>query len=325
MTIPNPFVRYGTMASDDRFVGRESERASLRRRLYEARSSAALIGLTRMGKSSLANKILNEAPAGTRTGWVSLAEVRSGAEALQDILAICPPETVLTTTFTTGGTENGTQEVAIHDLYRRIRDTLLRLGRSEGHLVVVLDEFDKIKDFRDAHEFLNLLRELVYYPDRIPMAALAVARSPIDRIEVEAANVSTFAGVCDSMYLRPMDYEQIRAMAARTAELAGDAPEVAWKYAAGNPFLSEMAFSRMLELGMTDIGRVIQDDLTSYYKKLEDFMRREELWEPLIKLASGRGVEVDVEQGALVRRYGLIDENGEVWSSEFSAYLLRSR
>jgi hypothetical protein len=324
MTIPNPFVRYGTMASDDRFVGRESERASLRRRLYEARSSAALIGLTRMGKSSLANKILNEAPAGTRTGWVSLAEVRSGAEALQDILAICPPETVLTTTFTTGGTENGTQEVAIHDLYRRIRDTLLRLGRSEGHLVVVLDEFDKIKDFRDAHEFLNLLRELVYYPDRIPMAALAVARSPIDRIEVEAANVSTFAGVCDSMYLRPMDYEQIRAMAARTAELAGDAPEVAWKYAAGNPFLSEMAFSRMLELGMTDIGRVIQDDLTSYYKKLEDFMRREELWEPLIKLASGRGVEVDVEQGALVRRYGLIDENGEVWSSEFSAYLLRS-
>jgi hypothetical protein len=36
-------------------------------------------------------------------------------------------------------------------------------------------------------------------------------------------------------------------------------------------------------------------------------------------------IEVDVEQGALVRRYGLIDDNGEVWSSEFSAYLLRSR
>jgi hypothetical protein len=278
-----------------------------------------------MGKSSLANEILKEAPAGTRTGWVSLAEVRSGAETLQDILAICPQETVLNTTFTTGGSENGPQEVTIHDLYRRIRDALLRLGRSEGHLVVVLDEFDKIKYFPDAREFLNLLRELVYYPDRIPMAALAVARSPIDRIEVQAADVSTFAGVCDSMYLRPMDYEQIRAMAARTAELASDAPEVAWKYAAGNPFLSEMAFSRMLELGMTDIGRVIQPDLTSYYKKLEDFMRREELWEPLVKLASGREVEVDVEQGALVRRYGLIDENGEVWSSEFSAYLLRSR
>src|SRR5690349_3224531 len=321
MTTPNPFVRYGTIASDERFVGHESERTSLRRRLYEARSSAALIGLTRMGKSSLANEILKEAPEGTRTGWVSLAGVRSGAEALQDILAICPTETVLNTTFTTGGSENGAQEVAIHDLYRRIRDALLRLGRSGGQLVVVLDEFDKIKYFPDARQFLNLLRELVYYPDRIPMAALAVARRPIDRIEVEAADVSSFAGVCDSIYLRPMDYEQVATMAARSADLASDAPDVAWKYAAGHPFLSEVAFCRMLEYGMTDIGRVIQSDLTSYYKKLEDFMRREELWEALLRLASGRGVEVDVGQGALVRRYGLIDENGEVWSPEFSAYL----
>ena len=113
-------------------------------------------------------------------------------------------------------------------------------------------------------------------------------------------------------------------MAARSGELSDDAPDVAWKYAAGHPFLSEVAFCRMMEYGMTDIGRIIQSDLSSYYKKLEDFMRKEDLWEPLLKLASGRGIEVEVEQGALVRRYGLIDENGEVWSPDFSAYL-RSR
>ena len=205
-----------------------------------------------------------------------------------------------------------------------IREALLRLGRSGGHLVVALDEFDSIKLFPDARDFLNLLRELVYYPDRIPMAALAVARRPIDRIEVEAADVSSFAGVCDSIYLRPMDYEQVRTMAARSGDLAADAPDVAWKYAAGHPFLSEVTFCRMLEYGMADIGRIVQADLLSYYKKLEDFLRKEELWEPLLKLISGRGVEVDVEQGALVRRYGLIDENSEVWSPDFSAYL-RSR
>src|SRR5215470_10489185 len=109
MTSPNPFVRYGTIASDERFVGRELERASLRRRLYEARSSAALIGLTRMGKSSLANEILKEAPSGTRAGWVSIAEVRSGAEALKDILAICPQDSVLNTTFTAGAARTAPQ------------------------------------------------------------------------------------------------------------------------------------------------------------------------------------------------------------------------
>jgi hypothetical protein len=327
MTTANPFVGYGTIASADRFVGRDQERGALRRRLYEARSSAALIGLTRMGKSSLANQILRETPDETTlTGWINIATVRSGAEVLQDILALCPSEIALATFTTAGGAPaaggaHDAREVRIHDLYRMIREALLRLGRSGGHLVVVLDEFDSIKLFPDARDFLNLLRELVYYPDRIPMAALAVARRPIDRIEVDAADVSSFAGVCDSIYLRPMDYEQVRVMAARSGELSDDALDVAWKYAAGHPFLSEVAFCRMMEHGMTDIGRIIQSDLSSYYKKLEDFMRKEELWEPLVKLASGRGIDVDVEQGALVRRYGLIDENGEVWSPDFSAYL----
>ena len=328
MMAANPFIGYGTLVSGERLIGRNQEGETLRRRLFEARSSAALIGVTRMGKSSLANQIRKQAPdEGTLTGWINIATARSGAEVLADILAMCPSEAPLHATFTTAGNApaagdaHDTREVAIHDLYRMIRTALMRLGRSGGHLVVILDEFDSVKNFPDARDFLNLLRELVYYPDQIPMAVLAVARRPIDRIEVEAADISTFAGVCDSVYLRPMDYEQVKAMAARSADLAGDAPDVAWKYAAGHPFLSEVAFCRMLEHGVTDIGRIIQSDLSSYYKKLEDFLRKEELWEPLLKLASGRGVEVDVEQGALVRRYGLIDENGEVWSPDFADYL----
>jgi hypothetical protein len=123
------------------------------------------------------------------------------------------------------------------------------------------------------------------------------------------------------MYLRPMGYEQIGAMAARSSHLAGGAVDVAWKYAAGHPFLSEIAFRRMLEHRTTDIGRVIQPDLSSYYKRLEGFLRREELWGPLLKLASGREIEVHAEQASLIRSYGLIDETGEVWSPDFAAYL----
>ena len=177
MSAANPFVGYGTVASGGRFVGREAEIAALRSRLYEARSSAALIGLTRMGKSSLANKIISEPPdARTAAGWVNIATAQSGAEVFADILAMCPAPEALHVTFTTAGSAAGAQDVPIHGLYRMIRDALLRLRRTGGHLVVVLDEFDSIRHFPDAREFLNLLRELVYFPDRIPMAALAVAR-----------------------------------------------------------------------------------------------------------------------------------------------------
>jgi hypothetical protein len=91
MSGANPFVGYGTVASGGRFVGREAEIAALRSRLYEARSSAALIGLTRMGKSSLANKIISEPPdPRTASGWVNIATAQSGAEVFADILAMCP-------------------------------------------------------------------------------------------------------------------------------------------------------------------------------------------------------------------------------------------
>ena len=104
MSGANPFVGYGTVASGGRFVGREAEIAALRRRLYEARSSAALIGLTRMGKSSLANKIISEPPdARTAAGWVNIATAQSGAEVFADILAMCPAPEALHVTFTTAG------------------------------------------------------------------------------------------------------------------------------------------------------------------------------------------------------------------------------
>ncbi len=322
MTDVNPFGGHGTLVSGERFVGRNEERHLLWRRLFQARSSAALIGLAGMGKSSLASKVLAEAAAeGTLTGRVTVSTARCGAGVLEAILAMCQPAAAVRTPFTSAGRAADTPAIPIHDLYRMIREALLQLHDVGGHLVVFLDEFDSIRQFPDARDFLNLLRELVYYPDQVPIAVLAVARRPIDHIEIAAANISSFAGVCDTIYLRPMGYEQIEAMAARSSDLPDGAVDVAWKYAAGHPFLSEVAFRRMLEYRTTDIGRVIQPDLSFYYKRLERFMRGEELWEPLLKLAYGLGVEVHVEQASLVRSYGLIDENGEVWSPEFAAYL----
>lgn len=322
MTDINPFVGHGTLVSGERFVGRNEERRSLWRRLFEARSSAALIGLAGMGKSSLASKILAEGAAdGSLTGRVTLSTVRCGADVLVAILAMCQSTAAVHTSFTSAGRAADTPAIAIHDLYRKIHQALLRLHDDGGHLVVFLDEFDSVKEFPDARDFLNLLRELVYHPDQVPMAVMAVARRPIDRIEIAAAGISSFAGVCDTTYLRPMGYEQIEAMAARAPDLPDGAVDVAWKYAAGHPLLSEVAFRRMLEYQTTDIGRVIQPELSSYYKRLERFMRGEELWEPLLKLASGPGNMVHVEHASLVRGYGLIDENDEVWSPEFAAYL----
>ncbi len=318
----NPFSAYGTIASGGRFVGREYQLGWLKRRLYEGRSSAALIGLTRVGKSSIARRVIAEPPdAGTDTAWINVAASQSGAELLRHVLALVPAAAGTTRSFLSAGSANGAAGLTIYDLYGKIKEALLRLGKAGHYLVVGLDEFDSVRHFADAREFLTILRELVYHPDHMPMAVLTVARRPIERIEVEAADISTFAGVCESSYLGPMTYAEIGAMAGRSATLPGDAQDLAWMYAGGHPFLSEVIFSRILEHGIANIERFIEPDLSDYYRKVEGFLRKEGLWEALLRLAVGPAADVGVEQGALVRRYGLIDEDGRVVSSDFAMFL----
>jgi hypothetical protein len=318
----NPYSAYGTIASGSRFVGRDDQLGWLKRRLYEGRSSAALIGLTRVGKSSIARRVIAEPPdADTVTGWINVAAAKSGAEVLRHVLGHCPAAAATTRVFLSAGSANGSAEPTMFDLFGRVREGLLRLRRSGRYLVIALDEFDSVRHFADAHQFLTILRELVYHPDHMPMAVLTVARRPIDRIEVEAADISTFAGVCESSYLGPMSYAEIGAMAGRSAALPADAHDLAWMYAGGHPFLSEVIFARILEHGIADIERFIGPDLSDYYRKVEGFLRREGLWEALLRLAVGPAAHVDAEQSALIRRYGLIAEDGSVLSSDFAMFL----
>jgi hypothetical protein len=313
----NPFSAYGTIASDDRFVGRELACTGLTRRLYEARSSAAIVGLSRIGKSSLAQRVVELAPAGTwLTGWATVSTADSGAELLREILTIIPSPTAEISAVL-----SVSSSTSVHDAYRAVRAALLDLRKSNHHLMVVLDEFDAVRNFRDARAFLNILRELVYDPSRLPMAVLAVARRPIDHIEVEAADISTFAGVCDSIYIGPMEFDEVVLMSARAPDLPNDSIDFVWRHAGGQPFLSELIFSRIFEEGNADVEYLVQPDLTTYYSKLRSFLEKEQLWYPLLQLALGPVLDVSVEQNMLIKQYGLVNQQGDVWSKDFAVYL----
>jgi hypothetical protein len=306
----NPFSAYGTIASGDRFVGRDRECGYLRERLYEAGSSAALIGLSRMGKSSIAARVLDMAPDPSWiTGRVNVATATSGHVVLQEIQV------------TLAAGDEVPQSEDVHAAYRQLRAALLRVRSAGGRVVMVLDEFDAVRGFPDARAFLNILRELVYDPSRLPMAVLAVARRSIDRIEIEAADISTFAGVCDSLYLGPMIRAEIDSMAARCADLPAGSSLVAWDHSGGQPFLSELILSRIFGNGIADIAEHISGDLTSYFVKVREFLEKERLWFALVQLTLGPVLDVRLEERTLLDRYGLLGRNGYALPEDFVAYL----
>lgn len=330
MTSPNPFAAHGTIASGARFVGRAEELGWLRRRLYEGRSSAALVGLAHIGKSSVASRVIDDPPDGdTITDWITVTGFQSGADLLRRVLASCtsvaPAAPGAATSFLSTGSQNDAAPPTIYELHNKIKEGLLRLRKSGRYLVIALDEFDSIRNFADARELLILLRELVYHPEHMPMAVLTVARRPLELIEVEVANISTFAGVCESNYLGPMTYGEVGGMAGRSAELPADAPDIAWMHTGGQPYLTEIIFSRILEHGIANIERFIESDIAKYYAKIEAFMRKEKLWEPLLALALGPAGGPNADQTALIRRYGLVDADGRVLSADFAMFLKARR
>lgn len=93
------------------------------------------------------------------------------------------------------------------DQYRAIRRAREATGRP---VVLVLDRFDRVRDFDDAPELLESLRELVSQP-RVAISALIVSRRSLDAIEEDVRGVSTIASVCSTEMVGPLslpDLEQ---------------------------------------------------------------------------------------------------------------------
>src|SRR4051794_40764346 len=75
----DPFSGFGTIATGRRFVGRVDERNRLRERVASGGGSAALVGVARMGKSSLAAEVTRELGGdGRNVLWFDLSTYENG-------------------------------------------------------------------------------------------------------------------------------------------------------------------------------------------------------------------------------------------------------
>jgi len=94
MTLKNPFSDYGGIITGDRFVGRKSELNQIQKRLLgETFGNLAIMGLPRIGKSSLAwNSIIeNKDTLITKKIipiWIPLGEFSNLIEFLDEVLSM---------------------------------------------------------------------------------------------------------------------------------------------------------------------------------------------------------------------------------------------
>lgn len=313
---PNPYADYGVVVTRPRLVGRTEEIERISLGIKSGRGSAALVGEPRVGKSSMANAVLEELAKSVdiQTGWIDLGS----ADPDRGLVAELASEI-----RGTDANEPAGDDESRHALLKRT----LRSDRREGiwHFVVI-DEFDAIRGMRRADLDARRLRELIYRPHDYGLSVLLVSRRRIGLLEQSIPNLSTLDGVCRTYFVKPLTRLGIRQMIARgwPTGIPGEAEVRIWEWLGGHPYLTEAFLCALSEVGdIEDAEGEVRDLVRKYFDRLSQVLVEDGAVLAAMDIAAGR-LPASSDALHVLTQYGVLvqsDEGARLFAKAFRDYL----
>jgi hypothetical protein len=124
----------------------------------------------------------------------------------------------------------------IRDVWRKLRSCLTS---SDQHVVLLLDQFDRVLQFDDALEFLLLFRELVHRPESLRCTALMISRRSLQSIETKVSGISTLASVCYTQYLGSLEVDDLKDLGPGANGLTPEEMVDCLRWSGGHPVLAK--------------------------------------------------------------------------------------
>ena len=212
----NPLSDYGNIITGDRFVGRRSEIADIQNRvLQENYGNISIVGLPRIGKSSLVWKAIIEEKdksannniiirlnigeiSDSKDFFISLVnEVHYEIKEISNEVLSLQLENILCSLKQ--------ENISSHEIRRNINRFFKKVKKNNFRLIFVLDEFDSIQRFFRLEDF-QFLREISINPDT-RVALVTISRHTIQEIELENGFISTLAGIFSVLNLSTFNKE----------------------------------------------------------------------------------------------------------------------
>ncbi|WP_445147815.1 AAA family ATPase [Baekduia sp. Peel2402] len=230
MTPGNPYSNVGAVVQDEEFVGRARELARLQTRLGEGDpASTSIVGLPRIGKTSLAHHALRGGIELDRRTLVVWLNTRTAAKDLGGFFAAIARQ-IVERLEEAGVADDALrekvravgQEPSDADRFARLQHLLGTLRRSGTWVILALDEFDGIRKlFGDSPDYgFATLRELGHEPDS-RLALVTISRRPLVEIATRSTiDESTFPNIFQEARLRPFSEDEFEELVAR-ADRAG--------------------------------------------------------------------------------------------------------
>jgi Swt1-like HEPN/AAA domain len=315
LTSDNPYAGRGAPVSGNRLVGRAP---LLNRLMVRAQSGAhcSIVGLPRMGKTSVAReciRLMQSAPVSAKGGYITLDAVRGPIQAYSRIVEETAPDAL----------ERVLPRTANHDeAYEDFLRILRKRRRAGSTSVVVVDEIDAIArdGFADAPLFVSRIREVANDCERYGVTFMFVSRRSLDMIQ-GAVDCSTLAGLCEVMYMQPLERSGLNSLAERSQRpVEPSGLEALWRITGGHPFLAEVVMCEAFEMGNLPLdGNIIEiaqhlqsHEFTNQYRQLARLVAQDGMFDVMCELVVGpRWRDVSPHAVSLLKHYGVLRSSGQ--------------
>lgn len=304
-SLNNPFGDFGSIVYGQRFVGRKKALNIIAQRvLGDSYGNLAIMGLPRIGKSSLAWQ-------GIMTKKDELIKKRTipvffqsgscrNANSFFTQIVVCLHDEILLSfndeKYDKIGSPivddiKGADESSFQLLIMKYFKIVKRLGYK---IIYILDEFDSVQRIFDVAEF-QLLRELSYNPDT-KLCLVTCSRKTIQEIEAKNGALSNFYGTFKDLRLGMFDDEDMshywnRAINHNLSEEYKHGVEY---YVGRHPYLLDLLNDFCIrtntydfEDNSNDIVAEIKLELWNQIKSIIDTLKHEEIFDKSIQLILG--------------------------------------
>lgn len=350
----NPFGDYGTIVRGNRFIGREQDIQILRARLLGRNfGSIGIIGMSRIGKSSLVHKVLIDQKDILRSKKIlvldfNIHEISSHIQLFRALLDNCIYElkkfNVYTNKLEKCATETRKSEEPVTFL-KKVHEFFVIVKQKGIRVIVILDEFDDVRKKFNDHDAFFWLRGLASDP-RYKIGLVLISKRELSRIacQIGGEDISYWCNVFHKHYLLPFQESDVelyyKKLNSAGIELNEHLKKIIHYYCGHHPFFLDLVgffivdeYLKTGNLHKDRISDIVYAPLQDEYKNIIMILKDNGYLDKLLQIIYGPIVDLTHAEIKELERYGIIfqhenneirhpeDSNFSAFSQHFSEYL----
>ena len=305
----NPFADYGKIVYGERFIGRQRIIRVIENRVIkpDAPGNLAIIGMHRIGKSSLAYKTTVEQKdellaKNVLPIWIGLASYDRSSDFFRSLVSECVDEMEDVNWISDRIQRSADRALEDSDSWDRIKRFFKRIREAGYSALFILDEFDRARLLFKGDTAFQRLRELADYPD-YGLSLVLTSRRNIRDIEHEAGSNSPFHNIFQVQRLSMFSADDLDAYFSLFSTLgmsisAALQQRVA-SYCGAHPYLLEMLgceiverFRETEEIDVDKSAETVSQSFFEHYDDTIDLLRDEGNLNKLIQILFGPVIDV---------------------------------